>query len=139
MSPHAKKAGQGLDAALNSGKNLIVFPEGTSTDGQSVLPFKSSLFKLFIGDAREGLLIQPFSVKVLSSNRKTPETQEDRDLYAWHIDMDMELPQHLWRFAQSRGAIIQLSFYRPVPAKDYNDRKTLAKLCHDTVSKGLEY
>ena len=33
-----------LVKALNQGSNVIVFPEGTSTDGVTILPFKSTLF-----------------------------------------------------------------------------------------------
>ena len=134
----AQKGAQDLDALLDAGKNLTVFPEGTSTDGVVVRPFKSSLFSIALDEKRPDLLVQAFTIKVLETNGKPPETQDERDIYAWHIDMDTELHIHLWRFAKSNGTQLALIFHPALSVKDYNDRKLLAKACHDTVSNGLE-
>lgn len=135
----AAKEASALDTMLAAGKSLIVFPEGTSTDGQSVLPFKSSLFSLALKDASKPLQIQPFSIQVLSVNNTPPTTQELRDIYAWHRDMDTELPSHLWLFAKSKGANIRLNFQPVIVSSAFGDRKTLAKHCHEAVSNGVDY
>lgn len=140
ISRDRKDAAQGkrmLSAALAQKKNLIVFPEGTSTEGVSVYPFKSSLFSIALQEEAQGLFIQPITLKIDRINGRTPETQAVRDIYAWHVNMDMGLGPHLWRFAQSRGAQIRLVFHPPVTTKDYSDRKTLAKHCQNAVSMGL--
>lgn len=132
----ARNAAGDIETMLDDGKNLIIFPEGTSTDGQSVVPFKSSLFSVIM---RENLVIQPVTLKVLTADGRVPHTQDDRDLYAWHVHMDTELPQHLWRFCQTRGAVLHITFHDIVSPGAFQDRKTLAKMCHDTVSKGLDF
>lgn len=127
-----------LSGMIERNKSLIIFPEGTSTEGISVYPFKSSLFASFLDRSNEDLLIQPFVIYVESINGKSPKSQEERDIYAWHINMETEMPAHLWRFAKSKGATIKLKFCPTILVKDFTDRKTLAKLCHETVSKELE-
>ena len=42
---HVGEINSDIQTALNDGALVIVFPEGTSSDGQSVLPFKSSLLE----------------------------------------------------------------------------------------------
>ncbi len=127
-----------LDQFLSQGKSLILFPEGTSTDGQSVVPFKSSLFSIALREqVRDTLLIQPFTIRLVSADGRPPDTQAVRDIYAWHNEMDTPLHKHLWLFAKSRGAVLALTFHAPLRAADHPDRKTLAKQCHDHVSKGL--
>jgi len=135
----AAKEASALDTMLGAGKSLIVFPEGTSTDGQSVLPFKSSLFSLALKETAKPLQIQPFSIQVLHVNGQLPTTQELRDIYAWHRDMDTELPAHLWLFAKSKGAEILLNFQPVIVSSAFEDRKTLAKHCHEAVSNGVEH
>ncbi|MCB9982127.1 MAG: 1-acyl-sn-glycerol-3-phosphate acyltransferase [Rhodospirillales bacterium] len=136
----ARKEAGALDTMLREGKNLIIFPEGTSTDGQSVVPFKSSLFSIAVQDGvKDMLVIQPVSIQVLSSDGRVPQTQDDRDIYAWHLNMDTELPAHLWGFAQTEGSVLRITFHDVLNVKDFSDRKTLAKACYDTVSKGLDY
>ncbi len=133
-----KKQKNSLQARIEDGQSLIIFPEGTSTDGREVLPFKSSLFSLVLFEGNDDLYIQPVSVSLLTTDKITPKTQDDLDLYAWHRDMDMELGSHLWRFAKARGATLNLNFHKPLRAKDYTDRKILAKTCHERVSMGLQ-
>jgi len=136
-----RSARQGSDQVseyLERGRNLILFAEGTSTDGRSVWPFKSSLFGL-IGQAPSGpVLLQPATIRIVSVGGKPPETQNLRDLYAWHIKMDAPLPAHLWRFARSRGAHIHIMFHPPLKASPQDDRKELARQCHKIVAEGLE-
>ncbi len=133
----AAKEKNALGAMLAEGKSLIIFPEGTSTDGREVLAFKSSLFALVLQDGVKNLTIQPVTVNMQTVDRRPVLTQADRDIYSWHRDMDTELPVHLWGFAKSRGAHISLKFHPPRLAGDYSDRKTLAKICHEDVCKGL--
>lgn len=134
----AIKGKQTLNAMLSQGKSLIIFAEGTSTDGREVLPFKSSLFAVALQENLPDIHVQSITLKMRTVNQKEIITQDDRDLYSWHRDMDTPLGTHLWRFAQSRGAEISLNFHPQVKAHDFSDRKTLAKACHNTVSNGLE-
>lgn len=132
----AQKGKQTLDIMLNDGKSLIIFPEGTSTDGREVLPFKSSLFAVMLKDEHKHINIQPATISINLVNKKEVKTQEDRDIYAWHINMETPLAEHLWLFAKSKGANLSITFHEPVDVHEYSDRKVLAKACHKAVSNG---
>jgi len=134
----ATKGKQTLETMLAERKSLIIFPEGTSTDGRDVRPFKSSLFSIALNNSADNLYIQPFTIKMETVDKRPIKTQQDRDIYAWHIDMDTPLAEHLWAFASSQGATISLTFHDAFPAKTHPDRKILAKHCHNTVSNGLQ-
>jgi len=134
----AAKEKNALGNMLARGKSLIIFPEGTSTDGREVRPFKSSLFSLALNENYPDMYVQPVTVVLESVNGRAVQGQQDRDLYAWHVDMTMEMPEHLWRFAKSRGAGVVVKFHEPLKASEFQDRKILAKRCHERVSRGLE-
>lgn len=127
-----------LHNMLKAGKSLIIFPEGTSTDGREVLPFKSSLFSLAFEADNDALMVQPITLQMDSADGRPLETQDDRDLYAWHNGMDDDLSAHLLRFSKCKGAQVTLKFHPPLKAHDYEDRKKLAKACYDHVSNGLD-
>lgn len=124
---------------LAEGNDFIAFPEGTSTDGQTVRPFKPGIFSILTGGAADAkpMAIQPVTIRMMSVDGRLPDTQKLRDLYAWHIGMDTPLAAHMWRFAKTRGAHLKIIFHAPVQAIAYDDRKTLAQACHQTVSAGL--
>ena len=134
----AKKETNSLDTMLANGKNLVIFPEGTSTDGAGALPFKSSLFAIALRQEQAPLTIQPISINLIKTNGKPPQTHDQRCLYAWPRELDMELPTHLWRFAQSSGAVLEITFHEILRSNDFSDRKILAKACHEAVCKGLD-
>jgi len=124
---------------LARGGSLIIFPEGTSTDGQTVLPFKSNLFALAYSHANHDMNIQPVTLEVIEADGHPPISQNDRDLYAWHIAMDeaITIPIHLRRLAQSKGVKLRITFHPALKAAQFEDRKALAKACHDVVINGL--
>lgn len=126
-----------LEEKLRMRKNLIIFPEGTSTDGRRVFPFKSSVFSALFKKNIKDIHVQPITIKMLSTDKNEIKTQHDRDLYAWHLNMDTPLHEHLWSFAKSKGAVIELTFHPAVNTHSFKDRKTLAKHCHDAVCSGL--
>lgn len=129
----AAREAQMLDERLKQPSPVIIFPEGTSSNGSSVLPFKSSLFELFLN---KNITIQPFTISIMSVDGKMPVTDEMRDHYAWHGDMD--LVPHLWNFVKSKGATIKVTFQNPIATHSFKDRKLLCDLCYSAVVKGLD-
>lgn len=125
-----------LDEALVDGRPLVLFAEGTSSDGTKVLPFKSSLFESVIGNER-GLKVQPFTLRVETVDGRPVRTQADRDMYCWYGDMELE--PHLWAFAKSKGARLVLHVHPARDAAAYDNRKDLARDCHADSAGGLDF
>ncbi|MGE3622836.1 MAG: lysophospholipid acyltransferase family protein [Bdellovibrionales bacterium] len=123
----------GLRRRLESGQNLILFPEGTSSDGQHVLPFKSGLFAA-IEDALP-VTIQPISV-VCTELDGLPLTRAWRPYYAWFGDMT--LVGHLWNVFKLGRFTVDVVFHPPVSPAAFPDRKALAAHCRQQVAHGVE-
>ena len=61
-----------FEERLKAGHKLLFFPEGTSTDGRRVLPFKTTLFAAFFSDElRDFMYVQPVSVVFHAPDRTT--------------------------------------------------------------------
>ncbi|MDY0030277.1 MAG: lysophospholipid acyltransferase family protein [Pseudobdellovibrionaceae bacterium] len=133
-SSHAKKVANALDTMLKQGKSLILFPEGTSSAGSSVLPFKSSLFSLAMPKDMAPVAIQPFVLNLTKVNG-SHTTEQSRDLYSWYGDMDFG--PHIWEFLKNSGATVELTFLEVVEPSQDLDRKTLCKLVQDRIESGL--
>ena len=115
-----------LEDALASGKSLILFPEGTTSDGKGVLPFKSSLFK--IAEDRE-ITVQPITVNYTHING-LPIQANERTKIAWVGDMDLK--PHLKEFTSLGTVRAEVIIHEPIPNMG-KDRKQLAEECHKIV------
>jgi 1-acyl-sn-glycerol-3-phosphate acyltransferase len=116
---------------LAAGHKLLFFPEGTSTDGQQVLPFKPALFAAFFDPSlRDTLQMQAVSV-----NYQAPAGADPR-FYGWWGDMDFG-PHLLATLAAARQGGVQVIYHPPVRVADFADRKALAKAMEDQVRTGL--
>lgn len=132
----ALKSIEQMKNALNEKRSLIVFPEGTSTSGKEVQPFKSSFFDIFLkNEVKDTLLIQPFTIGLVKTDNKAVRNDADYDRYAWHGDMDLQ--PHIWELGKSKGAELIVRFHPPKATKEYENRKTLSAECYDAVSNGL--
>lgn len=127
----ARVAADSVAAILTRGRNLIVFPEGTSSDGREVLPFKTSLFAVLLPRMAHGLRIQPFTIELIAVDGRRVD-RASRDTYAYH--REMVLAPHLWAFLHARGARLRLHFHPPLPVMQGEDRKQLARRAHAAVS-----
>jgi 1-acyl-sn-glycerol-3-phosphate acyltransferase len=129
----AKKGALKIQEGLNDGKNIILFPEGTSSDGQSLLPMKAAMLSPLVG--LSNAYIQPFTIVIRKVDGQdvsgSDQEQALRDLYAWYGEM--ELAPHLWIFAQTKGAEIDLIFHDPISAQAVEDRKRLVALCEEKI------
>ena len=134
----ATRSGQGRSEILDrlkAGDNLILFPEGTSGDGNSVLPFKSALFSVaenWAGDST--LTIQPVSVAYTKLDG-LPLGRHLRPFYAWYGDMDL-LP-HLWQLAGLGQVTVVVHFHAPVTLAELGSRKALSDYCRVQSQRGL--
>lgn len=123
-----------MRARLAAGDNLVLFPEGTSSDGSRVLPFRSAFFGVVEGqDAGVRPLIQPVSV-VYDQLGGLPIGRASRAVFAWYGDM--ELGSHFWRLAQQRGLRATVLLHAPVDPAAYPTRKALAAAVWATVAAG---
>src|ERR1043165_250803 len=109
---------------LLAGDTLLLFPEGTSHDGNRVLPFKSAL--LGAAEARlaggEHVKVQPVSA-AFTGLHGLPMGRENRPSFAWYGDMEM-VP-HLWEAMLAGPLDVVVQFHEPL-SLDRMDRKTLA-------------
>ena len=113
---------------------LCFFPEGTSTDGLRVLPFKSSLFSAFFDEGQGAdIAIQPVTVRYATRQAD----QLPASFYGWWGSMGFE--SHIWDVVtRSFGGRVQVIFHPPVLASDFPDRKSLSDHCQRRVAEGMD-
>lgn len=134
--PRAMDQRAEIVARLAGGEDLILFPEGTSTDGSGVAPFKSALFGIVGQDAAMAdVVVQPVSVAYVRYADGTPLVGPLADLYSWYGDMTL-IP-HLWQVLGLRGADVEVRFHEPLRAAEIGDRKDLARRSHAAVAAGV--
>ena len=136
ISRNARRAGDAskvLKVALDAGHRLVLFPEGTTSDGSGVLPFKSSIFAVLADSSLHHVALQPMTVELLAVDGELVAEGGNRDRYACYGQMRL-LP-HLLAFMQLSGATLRLSFHPPLPREEQASRKVLAALAYAAVSQ----
>jgi len=113
--------------ALRDGLNVVIFPEATSTNGSSVLPFKRSLLTAAI-EAEKNIL--PITIQYSSIN-DTKVTSENRDYLCWYDDMDF-LP-HLYALMSKEKINISLKISEEIPVDKNSARDFLAEKAYASI------
>lgn len=132
----ARESREEMLKRLDTGDNLILFPEGTSGEGSRVLPFRSSLFAVAQLE-RDGkpIVVQPVCI-VYRALDGIPLGRYWRPLYTWFGDMEM-IP-HLWQMICLGEVAVVVSFGAPVDLRQLGDRKRLAEHCFREISQALQ-
>jgi lyso-ornithine lipid O-acyltransferase len=120
---------------LTAGETLLLFPEGTSHDGNRVLPFKSALLgaaEAVLASGRH-VAVQPVSA-AFTQLHGLPMGRENRPLFAWYGDMEM-VP-HLWEAILAGPIEVVVQFHPPL-SLDEMDRKTLAIRARQVIQAGV--
>ncbi len=122
----AGDAANAITMRLQQGDTIVLFPEGTSSDGNRVLPFKTSLFGAVAGatvPAAEQVVVQTAAV-VYTHMHGVPVTRAERPRIGWYGDMEMT--SHAWGVLKSGAITVTIKVGPPVPLTDFKDRKDLA-------------
>jgi 1-acyl-sn-glycerol-3-phosphate acyltransferase len=118
------RAGSEIIKRLENGEGVIVFPEGTSTKGETVLPFNSS----FLEFAAQKQL----PVSYVSITYKTPDNEpKASDVVCWWEDISFG--KHLFRLFKVREFTAIINF-GDEPVKSLN-RKELAQELWNSVNR----
>lgn len=124
-----------IASRLQAGDDLILFPEGTSSDGNRTLPFKSALLSAAdISIDGRPLTVQPVSIAYTMLDG-VPLGRAKRPLVAWYGDMD--LAGHLWQALKLGVITAEIRFFQPVTLPELGSRKALAQYCHSVISAGV--
>jgi len=118
-----------LEARLQAGDNIILFPEGTTSDGNRVLPFASAFFTLAFGAAKPW--VQPVTI-VYDRLEGQPLRHADRPLVAWYGDMD--LAPHLLPLLRRRRVRATILLGEPMPPGSYANRKQMSAALERQIS-----
>lgn len=120
-----------FEARLRAGHHLCFFPEGTSSDGLRILPFKPTLFAAFFTPELAPILsVQPVTLVYVAPPGR------DQRFYGWWGELSFFA--HLIRvLAQVRQGRIEVVFHPPLAVAETASRKAMAALCENAVREGL--
>jgi 1-acyl-sn-glycerol-3-phosphate acyltransferase len=124
-----------MSQRLAAGEALILFPEGTSSDGNHVLPFKSALFAAVEGWADDApVAVQPVSIAYTRLDG-IPIGRRYRPFFAWYGAAAMA--PHMWRLAGLGTVEIAVEFHPPTFLSACGSRKALAQYCRERIAGGV--
>ncbi|WP_319533274.1 lysophospholipid acyltransferase family protein [uncultured Cohaesibacter sp.] len=136
---------------LKEGDAMVLFAEGTSSNGNEVLPFRTAL----IGAAKAAMIagpsngeeadevekeedkivwIQPLSIAYIRI-QGLPMGRQHRHIAAWYGDMD--LAPHLWALAKEGAIDVTVTFGEPIPFGADANRKDAARKAEEAVRASL--
>lgn len=119
---------------LSAGEALILFPEGTSGDGNRVLPFKSALFSAAQRNDIPPVIVQPVSLAYTRLDGM-PIGRLYRPFFAWYGAVD--LAPHLWSMVSLGMVEVVVEFHPPTFLSHCGSRKALAGYCYARIAGGV--
>jgi 1-acyl-sn-glycerol-3-phosphate acyltransferase len=120
-----------LSAKLSQQANILLFPEGTSTNGEQLLPFQTAPLA---APLRNRSIIVPVTL-VYTRIDDEPVTARNRDCVYWYGEMDFLT--HFWKLLGLRGMEALVRIGPKIECCRFEDnsagRKKLAQECYDRV------
>jgi lyso-ornithine lipid O-acyltransferase len=116
---------------LKQEANILLFPEGTSTNGEKLLPFQTVPLA---APLRSRSIIVPATIAYKNID-DAPVTPANRDLIYWYGDMDFV--SHFWKLLALRSVEALVTIQPKIECFHYEDssagRKKLADDCYNRV------
>lgn len=128
---------QEIASRLSDGDPMVLFAEGTTGDGNRVMPFKSTLFgavKMAMEGSGGEVLVQPVAIAYVGRHGLTLNRNERRDI-AWIGDVDF-VP-HLMQLLKRGHIDVEVRFGEPIAFSPDVDRKLVARQAESQVREML--
>jgi 1-acyl-sn-glycerol-3-phosphate acyltransferase len=113
---------------LADGYNVVIYPEGTTSDGSAVMPFKKSLFNSALEAQRD---IWPVCVKYLEYDEK-PFSKHNQDKMCWYGEITFM--QLLLSLLDSKSTKIELNFLTPIGVTAESQRREVAEQAYQSIA-----
>jgi 1-acyl-sn-glycerol-3-phosphate acyltransferase len=110
-----------MNRRLARGDNIILFPEGTTSDGTRILPFQSGFLAMAAAPSRPEIQVVTI---VYDGLEGLPVRRRDRPEISWYGDMDMAT--HFPVIGRRRSFHATLVMDPPIAAGTFGNRKLLA-------------
>lgn len=117
-----------IEQVLAGGTSVVLFPEGTTSNGETVRPFKNSLITAAI---RTGAELLPVCIRYRMVNGQ-PMSRENRDAVYYYGGTTFF--EHLPRLLALRSIHVECVLLRPISAHQHHSRKDLAARAHGMIS-----
>jgi 1-acyl-sn-glycerol-3-phosphate acyltransferase len=117
--------------ALRDGVNVQIFPEATTGDGSTVLPFNGLFFASAIRSQTSAL---PLTIKFQSVNGK-PMDREELDLVCWYGEMDFA--RHFWNLLNIKSAEVSLMINETIAPARAQRAKALADMARERIFRSF--
>jgi len=122
-----------INEKLKNGENFIIFPEGTTSDGNGLIQFKSSLLQCAIEDTNS-IKVRPISICYSHKNNIKMGLYERR-FVSWVGDTNMV--QAMQNFLLTGPVTVTILLHSFASEEILSSRKTIAKYCQETILEGL--
>lgn len=117
-----------IEKVLARGTSVVLFPEGTTSNGDTVRPFKNSLFTAAV---TTGASLLPVCIRYRAANGHPVDANNRDSLYYYG---NTTFFQHLPRFLALRSIDVECVILRPIAAHQHLSRKDLATQAHQVIS-----
>lgn len=115
--------------------SFILFPEGTTSDGNRVKRFNSSFFSLVhqLGNEK-GMVVQPISI-AYTRLAGIPMGNYYRPYFSWFGAMD--LAPHAKECLSFSSITVEVTVHPAIEGESLKDRKKLALICEKMISASM--
>src|SRR5262245_59390495 len=120
-----------VSRALRDGVVVQVFPEATTGDGSTVLPF-NGLF--FASGVRSRASVLPLTIKFQSVNGR-PVDRESLDMVCWYGEMNFA--RHFWNLLNIESAEVSLMINEPIKPARAQRAKVLAQVARERIFRSF--
>ncbi len=118
--------------SLKSGVSIALYPEATSHNCESILPFKKPMY-IPAYEMNRPILASVINFKSIDGEKLS---RNNRDIVCWHGTI--ELVPHLWRFLLCEKIIAEISFLEVLTPNRFNSLEELVSYSEKLITENFQ-